>query len=207
MAKIQGLYIPSDNHVFIAGRNGSGKTFLAKNYLAGYENVFCLDIKGTLDWPQVDQDELTIVTKLRDVTRCKTPKCIYKPAPEEMNPEFYDEFFKFIYERGSTIVWVDEVMGVTPNAQRIPFWYRAILTRGRELGVAAWSLSQRPSGINLLPISEARHVLAFDLNLPQDRKRLSEVSGSPEFLEKPGKYKFWYYNVENDHPILAQLKE
>jgi len=206
MSKIQGTYIPSDHHVFIAGRNGSGKTYLARNYLAGYTNVFCLDIKGTLVWPEVDERDLTIVTNLRDVKKCKTDKCIYKPDPEEMTPEFYDEFFKFIYERGNTIVWVDEVMGVTPNAQRIPFWYRAILTRGRELGVSAWSLSQRPSGINLLPISEARHILSFDLNLPQDRKRMAETTGSPEFLEKPGKYKFWYYNVDNDNAILATLK-
>lgn len=207
MSKIQGVYIPPDHHVFIAGRNGSGKTYLARKYLAGYENVFVLDIKGTLKWDEIPEGELTIVKHLSDVIKCKTPKCIYKPVPAEMDPDFYDRFFKFIYQRGDTIVWVDEVMGVTPNALRIPFWYRAIMTRGRELGVAAWSLSQRPSGINLLPISEARHVIVFDLNLPQDRKRMAEVSGAPEFLEKPGQYKFYYYNVNNNNAILAQLKE
>lgn len=206
MTRVQGTYIPADHHVFVAGRNGSGKTFLARNYLAGYMNVFCLDIKGTLVWPEVDQKELTIVKHLNQVKWCRTPKCIYKPVPEEMTEDHYNEFFKFCYERGNTIVWVDEVMGVTPNPHRIPFWYRAILTRGRELKVAAWSLSQRPSGINLLPISEARHILSFDLNLEDDRKRMAKVSGTPEFYDKPGKFKFWYYNVENDNAILAQLK-
>jgi len=204
--RIQGTYIPADHHVFIAGRNGSGKTYLARNYLAGYMNVFCLDIKGTLTWPEVPKEQLTIVKHLKDVYRCKTQKCIYKPVPEEMTDEFYNNFFKFIYTRENTIVWVDEVMGVTPNPHKIPFWYRAILTRGRELGVAAWSLSQRPSGINLLPISEARHFLAFDLNLEEDRKRMAKTSGAPEFFDKPGKFKFWYYNVENDNAILAKLK-
>jgi len=206
MAKIQGTYIPADHHVFVAGRNGSGKTFLVRNYLAGYKNVFVLDIKGTLVWPEAAKDEVTIVTRLADVVKCKTPKCIYQPRPEEMTQEFYDLFFKFIYFRGHTIVWVDEVFGVSPNPHVIPFHYRAILTRGRELGVAAWSLSQRPSGIHLLPISEARHVLSFDLNLPKDRKTMSGVTGCEEFLDKPGKFKFWYYNTENDNAILAQLK-
>lgn len=207
MAKIQGVYIPHDQHVFIAGRTGSGKTWLARKYLAGYEHVFVLDTKGTLDWPEVPREEITIVKHLKDVLKVKTPKCIYKPVPEELELDFYDQFFKFIYNRGNTIVWIDEVMSVTPNSQKIPFWYKAILTRGRELGVAAWSLTQRPAGINLLPISEASHIIAFDLNLPQDRKRLAEVSGAPEFLEKPGRYKFYYYNVQNNKAILAQLKE
>jgi hypothetical protein len=206
MMKIQGSYIPADHHVFIAGRNGSGKTVLARNYLAGYMNVFCLDIKGTLTWPEVDPEELTIVKSLSDVYKVQTPKCIYQPNINEMDEEVYNEFFKFIYQRGNTIVWVDEVMAVSPNSQRIPFYYRAILTRGRELNVAAWSLSQRPSGINLLPISEARHIISFDLNLEDDRKRMAKVSGAAEFLEKPGLFKFWYYNVQNDNAILAKLK-
>lgn len=204
--QIKGTYIQADQHVFIAGRNGSGKTVLARNYLAGYTNVFCLDIKGTLKWPEVPPEELTIVKRLADVYKCKTPKCIFKPNPEEMTFEIYDLFFKFIYMRGNTIAWVDEVMGVSQNSQSIPFWYRAILTRGRELNVAAWSLSQRPSGIHLLPISEAKHIISFDLNLKADRKRMVETTDCEEFFDKPGKFKFWYYNVENDGALLAKLK-
>ncbi len=207
MAKIQGMYIPADQHVFIAGRTGSGKTYLARKYLVGYENVFCLDTKGTTNWEEVPKDQITIVKHLKDLPRVRTPKCIYRPTWDEMNEDFYNEFFKFVYKRGHTICWIDEVMSVTPNAQRIPSWYKAILTRGRELGVAAWSLTQRPSGINLLPISEASHLMVFDLNLPQDRKRIADVSGADEFNSKPGQYKFWYYNVKSDRAVLAQLKE
>lgn len=207
MAEIKGFYISSDQHVFIAGKTGSGKTYLARKYLAGYLNVFVLDTKGTLTWPEVPRDEVTIITHIKELPKVKTIKCIYKPAVEELEIEFYDQFFRFIYERGHTICWIDEVMSVTPNSQKIPFWYKAILTRGRELGVSAWSLTQRPAGINLLPISEASHIISFDLNLPQDRKRMAEVSGAPEFLTKPGEFKFWYYNVKSDHATLAKLKE
>jgi len=206
LAKIQGAYIPADHHVFVAGRNGSGKTYLVRKYLAGYENVFVLDIKGTLEWPEVSREEITIVKHLKDVIKCKTVKCIYQPVPKEMDEEYYNEFFKFIYMRGHTIVWVDEAMAVT-TPQKIPFWYKSILTRGRELGVACWSLSQRPSGIHLSTISEARHIMSFDLNLKRDRQTMVDVTGADEFLIKPGSFKFWYYNVQNDHAILAQLKE
>jgi hypothetical protein len=207
VAKIQGIYIPHDQHVFIAGRNGSGKTWLARKYLAGYENVFVLDTKGTLKWPEVPKEELTVITHIKDLPSVETPKCIYKPAVEEMELDYYDQFFKFIYFRKDTIVWIDEVMSVTPSPHTIPFYYKAILTRGRELGVAAWSLTQRPAGINLLPISEASHLMIFELNLPHDRKRLAEVSGADEINIRPGQFKFWYYNVKSNKAILAQLKE
>lgn len=207
MSKVQGTFIRPDEHVFIAGRTGSGKTYFARKYLAGYQNVFVLDTKATLDWPEVPEEEKTTIKHLAELNNVTTLKVIYQPAPEEMNLDFYDAFFKYLYFRGNTICWIDEVMSVTPNPSVIPFHYKAILTRGRELGVAAWSLTQRPSGISQLPISEASHVISFDLNMPQDRKKLAEVSGAAEFLEKPGRFKFWYYNVRQEHAILAQLKE
>ena len=41
--------IKSSEHVFIAGRTGSGKTFLAETYLASFPNVIVLDTKGFFD--------------------------------------------------------------------------------------------------------------------------------------------------------------
>jgi hypothetical protein len=138
--------------------------------------------------------------------KAKTSKIIYRPSWEEMNMETFNAFFKWCFMRGQTIVWVDEVMSITPNPSVIPDYYKAILTRGRELGVSVWSLTQRPSGISQLPISEASHIFGFDLNMPQDREKIAKVTGAPEFLEKPGKYLFWHYFVENEHATLATLK-
>ena len=45
--------IKDSEHVFIAGRTGSGKTFLEKAYLAGFKNVIILDTKGTFYWEQI----------------------------------------------------------------------------------------------------------------------------------------------------------
>jgi len=38
-------YIKPNESVFIAGRTGCGKTFLAKSYLANYPAVIALDTK------------------------------------------------------------------------------------------------------------------------------------------------------------------
>jgi len=202
-------YIKPSEHVFIAGKTGTGKTWLTRKYLAGYKNVVCLDTKGVTPWPEVKSD-VTIITKLSDIDRVETPKIIYRPIANEMNETFYNALFRWVYFRRNTIVWVDEVMSIgTPY--RMPFFYKACLTRGRELGVGVWSLTQRPSGIPTLAMSEATHFMIFDLNMPQDRLKIAEITGMPEFLVKPSarydKYTFWYHNVEKNAVVPAKVVE
>lgn len=230
MAKqIKPTQIPPNEHVFIGGRTGTGKTWTARKYLTGYTHVAVLDTKGEFAWPEVgfhrlvtkgkngtpdiiryrndNPEGITLVTHLADMAKVKTDKIIYRPAWEELNLAFYNSFYEWIYRRRNTVVFTDEAMSVSPNPSVIPEYYKACLTRGRELGIGVWSASQRPSGIAQIIISESNHILAFDLNMPQDRKKLAEISGAPEFLEKPGHFKFWYYNVNQENAILAQLKE
>lgn len=203
-----GKEILTTEHVFIPGRTGSGKTFLARNYLANYPRVIVLDTKGTLEWPEVSSSEVIIITHLEELPKAiaRYSKVIYKPAFEELNYPFYEEFYKFCYLLGDVIVWTDEVMQVCPNSQKIPEYFKGIMTRGRELRVAAWNLTQRPSTIPLVTMSECTHVFAFDLNMKEDRKRLVEVTEQTEFYQKPGYRVFWYYNMAgDDRPYRGQL--
>lgn len=205
------MKINPDEHVFIAGRTGTGKTYLARKYLAGVENVWVLDTKGLITWPEVPKSELTVVSSIAEIRNVKTPKLIFKPNPFELEFEVYDSFFQFAYSRDNLAVWVDEVMSVSPNPARIPFWAKAILTRGRERNVSMWSLTQRPSGISQMFMSEATHFFVFDLNLPQDRSKLAEITGAGELLRLPGReargrHNFWYYRTGQDKAVLARLK-
>lgn len=200
--------IPANQHVFIAGRTGSGKTYLARKYLTNYENVVVLDTKGTFEWPELNDNEYTLVRKFEDLNLPKTSKIVYRPDWEELEEEYYNAFFQWAYMRRNTIVMIDEVMSICPNPFKIPDYYKAILTRGRELNVAAWSLTQRPSGIPQVIMSESMHYFIFDLNLTQDREKIAEISGWPEFMEKPGKYVFWYWKADGENPpVKAKLVE
>lgn len=216
--------IKPSEHIFIGGRTGSGKTFLAKKYLAGFEYVVALDTKGTLSWreipgtkwhkdPETDIDylvdggeNLSMVTELSELTKAKTPKIIYRPNWAELNPDYYNAFFEWVYRRGNNIVWIDEAFSVSPNPHKIPEFYKAILTRGRELRVAAWSLSQRPHKIAQEIMSEATHYFIFDMNLPADRDKVADITGQQAIRQKPGQFNFWYYNVVNDDIVKARLK-
>jgi len=200
--------------VFVAGRTGTGKTYLAKKYLANVEQrVWVLDTKGTFIWKEVAEKEQRTIKNLSEIAAKDTKKLIYKPVPEEMNDDFYEAFFAAAYRLGNVIVLVDECMSVCDNPHKIPFSYKAILTRGRELGVSVWTLTQRPSGIPQVTMSESTHFFIFDLNMPQDRQKLVDITGALELANRPSlqpsgnKYSFWYYNINWEGAKLAQLVE
>lgn len=206
MSRKKGIEIKPSEHVFVCGRTGSGKTVLARVYLAGMDHVVCLDTKGTLKWPEVPKNDLALVTRMEDLPKVTEPKIIYRPRFEELIPEYYEQFFKWVYLRGNNICWVDEAFSVSPNPYKLPTYYRAIMTRGRELNVGCWSLTQRPSGIAQVIVSENIHYFTFDMNLIQDRKKLVDITGQEEMIQRPGKYNFWYYHVDNDTTRKAKLK-
>ncbi len=192
-------------HVFVAGRTGSGKTFLVKHYLRALSPVLVLDVKKSLTWNR--EDDILFTDRLSKVLQSKNKVVVYQPHWRELNLEYYDKFFEYAYSLTSASLWVDELMGVASSMKYPPF-LKACLTRGRERKLSVWSVTQRPSLIPLISMSEATHMFIFDLNMKEDRKRISEIAGEEEFMERPGKYQFWYFNtVRGEIPVKARLVE
>lgn len=198
--------IKKGEHVFVAGRTGSGKTFLVKKYLENTKlPVYVLDVKKTLKW--LKGKDVLYTEKLAEAISSKKSKIIYQPKWEEMEEDYYNEFFKKVYERGEAILWVDELMGVS-TAMRFPAYYKACLTRGRELGISVWSCTQRPAMIPIISMSEASHLFIFNLNMKKDRQRIAEIAGHENFLKLPGKFIFWYFDTTKEAaPVRALLTE
>jgi type IV secretory pathway ATPase VirB11/archaellum biosynthesis ATPase len=115
--------IANDEHVFIAGMTGSGKTFLIQNYLPGVtKKVMILDTKGTFEWPQVPDKTKVIIRKLIELEQVinRYDRIIYRPDREELIPEYYNAFFEYCYYLHDCTVVVDEVMQVCPSPAKIP---------------------------------------------------------------------------------------
>lgn len=196
--------IKDGEHVFIGGMTGSGKTVVAKYYLAGETNVIILDTKGTFDYSDV-LPNIPVFDKLADLIKFEDGKAIYRPRYEELNKEFYEAFFKWIYFRQNTIVLVDELMSISTQTY-CPEYLKAIWTRGRERHTSVWACTQRPATIPVVAFTESSHFFIFRLNNINDRRRLVESIGAEEFLQILPKYVFWYYNIEMDKPIKSKLK-
>lgn len=203
----QNNIIKPNEHCFIAGMTQSGKTFLTQTYLANYqEQIYVLDTKGAFNWNQVPDKDKEIITNLEQITTATKRKVIYRPVWEELKFEFYNAFFEFCMKRRNCIIVVDEVMQVCPNANRIPEWYKGALTRGMELGVGVWSLSQRPSQIPIVVMTESTHYFIFKLNSVDDRKRIVQYTGHKEFFEVMEKKDFLYFNTATgEKPMKARL--
>ena len=122
--------IKTDEHVFIAGQTGTGKSFLAETYLAGFEYVIKLDTKGEYYERLRDGEEIwrgleegkdfTVIFKLAELGNVSTHKIIYVPEFDEQEESFYNALMKYVYERENTTLWVDELMSIADNPRSYP---------------------------------------------------------------------------------------
>jgi hypothetical protein len=208
--------IPIDEHVFIAGKTGSGKSVLAEVYLAGFDTpVIMLDTKGQVYerrkknkelWYGLEEGvEFTVCETFDQLLESETMKNIYVPIPEEQTQESYERFFKYCYDHQDVTIWIDELMSIAESPLKYPFHLKAIYTRGRSRNTSIWACTQRPMDIPVIAISNSTHFFIFRLQQPQDRKKIVDVTGCTEFEQSPTGHNFWYFVDGWDEPVMAKL--
>lgn len=194
----------TDRAVLI-GQTGSGKTTLARALLAPRLHVAVYDAKGLLAWPGYER-----FTDLRHAIESKAQRIIYAPNADQLRDLYYAEsFFRWIFMRKNTTLYIDEVYSVTER-DNIPDSLHACLTRGRELGISTFCSTQRPKLIPQIVLSESEHYYIFRLLLPQDRMKIRQVIGlDDDALSTLGKYEFYYANNEGETlgPLRLRLTE
>ena len=207
--------IPANKHVLVCGMTGTGKSYLCENYLRNYKYVVKLDTKDETDerynsglspWSGLKEGkDFTVVRRFEELDYVETPKIIYVPDYDDQNQETFNMFFRWIFDRGDTILWIDELMSVgTVNS--FPKELGRLLTQGRSKNVGVWSCTQRPSGIPALVPANSSYFFVFDCALPQDRKKLVDTTGMMELYELPTGYYFWYYKMGDRSCVKAILK-
>lgn len=213
--------IGNDEHVFVCGMTGSGKSYFVERFLACYGYVIKLDTKGEVDqkrkkgepiWNGLTEGtDFTVVRKLIDLPSVETKKAIYAPRESELNEEYYNEFFRYCYERENNIVWVDELMSVS-SANSCPEYLKYTSIMGRSRNVSLWCCTQRPVGVPQVLISNCTHFVVYNMRNDVDRKKIQDVTGFPELRKLPndvGKepFCFWYANTTMEKPTICRLKE
>ena len=206
--------IPMNKHVLVCGMTGTGKSYLCEQYLARYEYVVKLDTKdetserqlqGVSAWEGLEENkDFTIVRNIDLLDDVETKKIIYSPPYDEQNEETFNRFFKWCFDRGNTIVWVDELMSIG-TVHKYPRELGRLMTQARSKNVALWCCTQRPSGIPSIVPANCSYFFVFDMALPQDRKKLVEVTGMLEMYELPKDYNFWYYKMGERQAVKAVL--
>lgn len=176
----------TDRAAFV-GQTGSGKTTLAQEVCRLRPWVVAFDPKGMLEWDGYERHE-----RLSALTKAKAPRLIYRPVYEELaDDETVDAFFEWVYERRNCVLYVDEVYAIA-QGDSYPWFFGACLTRGRERGIATYIASQRPSRVPQVMLSESEHCYIFNLKLPQDRERMSDITGLEDTELNLPKHEFYY---------------
>lgn len=208
--------IPTDKHVLICGTTGTGKSYLAEQYLRGYKYVIKLDTKdetnerrrnGQSPWDNLIEGRDFVVTSniddLDDLGE-EYDKIIYNPSYYEQTEDLFNRFFDWVFLRENTIVWIDEVMGLA-TSHRMPRSLLRCYTQGRSKNVGLWACSQRPAGIPPIILANSDYYFIFNMNNINDRKRIYDMTGMKEMLELPKGHNFWFYKIGNDRAIKAVL--
>lgn len=193
------IEIDGSQRTFITGKTGSGKTHLAKRILRSFPRLVVLDSKGTLKpWglEEYDRESRRRLAKGEDV-RMRVP---LEPG---VDPEkFWDGVLAEAYEAGNVMIYLDEAGQVAGGSKPSP-WVATVWQRGREYGVGAIAVTQRPVWVPRLFISEADHVFQFRLQLEDDRVYMSKMLGPQvaDPIPTGDKYGFWYWDSERADPI------
>ena len=204
--------IPTNKHVLVCGMTGTGKSFLCEQYLSRYKYVVKLDTKDETDerlsqgvsaWDGLEEGkDFTIVRKLEDLDECETDKIIYVPDYDEQNEETFNIFFRWIFDRGNTILWIDELMSIG-TVQKYPKELGRLMQQARSKNVGVWRCTQRPSGIPSIVPASCSYFFVFDMALPQDRKKLVDTTGMIQMYDMPTGYNFWFYKMGDRQTVKA----
>lgn len=218
MAIKKEFYIEPSAHVLCVGMTGSGKSFLAEEFLKGYDNVIKLDTKQETDeryakgespWRGLEEGEdFEVCYSLEECQRSNFNKIIYCVPFEEQNEDTFNDFFSWVYQRQNTIIWIDELMSIG-TARRYPAQLHRVMVMGRSKNVGVWSCTQRPQSIPVIVPANCKYFFVFCLADEDDRKSLVRSTGFPELKHMPGDiedHEFWFVKLGNRRAIKAVLK-
>lgn len=180
---------PTDR-VLVVGTTGSGKSTATRAMTVGYRNQVVIDPKHDEALPR----SITVYTpaEFARVYPQRATRILYRPDASLDRGEDVDQVMARVERYGRTAVIVHEAMFYATAAWILPS-YRRLQVAGRGRGIPVWSLSQRPMGLHNVLLSEATHVLLFDLALEGDRRKIAGIVGDGA-MERPGiPFSFGYY--------------
>jgi hypothetical protein len=204
LSRADALRIASDDRGLITGQTGSGKSTLANILLRDKRYLIVIDIKRNfiLSRPHfIAETPEDITNTLKNYPMLP---CIYRPVPPYSDAEEINLIFQWIYQRGNTFCYVDEMTAIIGRgAMSYPPFFRNLITQGRGLGIGMLLCTQRPSSLPLYVYSESSKFWKFFLLIKADQERMAQWMGEkvvepkdfPAHSAHSTPYSFYYRDI------------
>jgi len=184
------------DRVSVIGRTGSGKTTFAAWLLSHMHKKtrpsIIVDFKGDEFLGSIPGlKELDVTARAPN----KPGLYVVRPMPED---DEIDDFLWRIWERGKTLVYVDEAH-MLHGSRAFP----ALLSQGRSKGVPMIVLTQRPSWVSRFVFSEADFYSVFHLNDIRDQQIVQRFVPKNLSVPLPEFHSHWH-NVKRYSTIQLQ---
>ncbi len=169
-------FVPYNESIVITGSQGSGKSYLANTLLQNLHgvNVFVWDFNHAFhDSRSVLVNHLDEMIEM--FNEYKQGKFILQDFDKE-EPQFR-RFCKYAFSKGNCVVIIDEAHNYVTK-QKILKEYNQLILSGRPRGISVISISTRPATLPNNVLTNAKHVVAFRLNIESDVKFLESWMGS-----------------------------
>lgn len=183
----------SHEHVLIVGQNQSGKSTVARAMTSGYSSQVVVDPKHEESLAR----SITVYSpaEFSRVYPQRSRRVIFRPDNGLDRGEDVDQVMARVERYGRTAVVVHEAMFYASAGWIVPA-YKRLQVAGAGRGIPVWSLSQRPMGLHNVLLSEARHVLIFDLALDGDRRKMAGIVGEAALIRPGRRFGFGYYGPQ-----------
>lgn len=164
----------------LAGQTGSGKTTAALHLLPVYYGRRQIIIADTKSDPTIERLAGPVATRLRDLPKVakwpENPVVIYRPDSGELADLFIlDSFCDWVYRRGHTVLFIDELGQFGAGAHAGP-GLTSIFARGRTADVTVLAGTQRPVSVPIIAFTESQLFFVFRLLFRRDRERIAEYT-------------------------------
>lgn len=169
--------------VFFVGANGSGKSVLASQMLAAYDDAIVFDVKGDfhVPWPEGTYSVFTRPPNQGFLNwfgwRSACSRIVYRPTRPYDSGKYAVAFLDWCFDRARRakgerpfVLYLDEGGWMAYAGAREAIARLAI--SGRSLNLGLWIAAQRPRGIPVEVRSEAWRWYVFYLRSLADRDEI-----------------------------------
>jgi len=190
--------------IVIFGKQGSGKTSLAKEVMLGRKRLFVFDTLKEYKVGLVTDDLITVLN-FTEEHQHSIFRISYAPEIEEKRA--FDYICEVVYSLGNLTFLIEEV-DCFCSANKTPVTFSKIIRYGRHNNISIITTARRTADVPRLLTSQATDFFIFSHHEPRDIKYFSDLftPGIADKIRRLKKLEYLHLKPEKEKEKTGKLK-